>query len=326
MASSHHDHHSHHDEHVHHHVGHHSHHHHTNANLKVLIAAFIITFLFGVVEALSGVWAGSLALISDAGHMVSDALALAMAAAAAWIAKHPPSSRHSYGLIRAEVIAASLNGLLMLGVIAWIAYEAFKRLHNPQSVSGNLVMMIAGIGLIVNLFVARILSHGENDLNRRAAFLHVLGDILGSIAALIAGIVIYFTGWMDIDPLLSLFVAGLLLVSTINLLRNALSVLMEAVPANIPLEKVGKSIAKIEGIINVHDLHIWALSSGKTALSAHIALANMNVWPILLKQIQTMLKKDFQIDHVTIQPEVVPLNSIPSGKIIPIHEQHSHHH
>ena len=323
MADSHH-HHHHTEKHDHHHDHGHSHHHHSSKNLKVLIAALIVTLLFGLIEALGGLWAGSLALISDAGHMVSDALALGMAAVAAWIAKQPPSSRHSYGLIRAEVIAASLNGLLMLGVIVWIVYEAIERLYTPKPVVGSFVMTIAGIGLIVNLVVARLLSHGEDDLNRRAAFLHVLGDILGSVAALAAGMVIYFTGWLAIDPLLSLFVAALLMVSNINLLREALSVLMEAVPANIPLEKVGRSIAEINGIVDVHDLHIWALSTGKAALSAHIALSNMDTWPFILKQIQTMLKSQFEIDHVTIQPEVVLMNPFPRGKIIPIHEKHSH--
>ncbi len=285
--------------------------------------SFCITLLFAFVEAIGGWWSGSLALVSDAGHMASDAFALGLAGVANWIGRRPPSTRHSYGLARAEVIAATINGLLMLGVISWICYEALHRLQNPQPVAGGAVAAIAALGLAVNLFVARTLSHGPHDLNSRAALLHVIGDILGSVAALVAGAVIYFTGWFPIDPLLSLLVAGLVLSSTVSLLRDALNVLMEAVPAGIELEAVGKAIASVENVHNVHDLHIWTLATGKVALSAHIELPSLAAWPALLKRLQTMLHKEFDIDHVTLQPEVLPILTPRGGKVIRIHERQS---
>jgi cobalt-zinc-cadmium efflux system protein len=256
--------------------------------------------------------------------MVSDSVALGLAAVASWIGRRPPSSRHTYGLARSEVIAASLNGLLMLAVVAWICREALDRLHNPQPVQGMMVMLIAALGLAVNLFVARILSHGSDDLNSRAALLHVLGDILGSVAALIAGVVIYFTGWLPIDPLLSLLVAGLVLASTVNLLRDALNVLMEAVPEDIEVEAVGRAMVGVEGIAGVHDLHIWTLATGKIALSAHVDLVSLASWPVLLKRLQAVLRDRFNIEHVTLQPEIIPVVVPPTGKVIPIHERHSH--
>ncbi|HVK53995.1 MAG TPA: cation diffusion facilitator family transporter [Burkholderiales bacterium] len=316
MANSHHN-----DRHSHDHDHHHHHHH--NSSERALIISLVLTLLFAVAEVFGGWLSGSLALISDAGHMVSDAFALGLAAIAAWISRRPPSPRHTFGLARAEVIAASLNGLLMLGVVGWICYEALDRLYNPQPVQGLAVMAIAGLGLAVNLLVARILSKGSHDMNSRAALLHVLGDILGSVAALVAGAVIYVTDWLPIDPLLSLLVAGLVLSSTVRLLRDALNVLMEAVPASIELEIVGTSMAKVEGVVNVHDLHIWTLATGKIALSAHIELASLAAWPSLLKRLQTMLHESFDIDHVTLQPEITPFLSPRDGKVIQIHERQS---
>lgn len=300
--------------------GHHSHYH-PRSGERALIISLVLTLLFAFVEAAGGWFSGSLALISDAGHMASDALALGLATVAAWIARRPPSARHSYGLARAEVIAASLNGLLMLAVIAWICYEALLRLRDPQPVAGGTVMIIAGIGLTINLFVAHMLSHGAQDLNSRAALVHVLGDLLGSVAALAAGAVIYFTGWLPIDPLLSLLVAGLVLASTVRLLREALNVLMEAVPAGLELQRVGRALAGMEGVTRVHDLHIWTLATGKVALSAHIELAGLAAWPALLKRLQVMLHDDFEIDHITLQPEIFPFLAPRSGKVIPIHQK-----
>lgn len=288
-----------------------------------LLTALIVIGGFAIVELIGGWLSGSLALISDAGHMASDAVALALATVAAWIARMPPSQRHSYGLARAEVIAASLNGLLMLGVIVWICYEAVQRLQNPQPVAGGAVMAIAGLGLLINLFVAHSLSHGAHDMNSRAALLHVLGDLLGSVAALAAGVIVYFTGWLPIDPLLSLLVAGLVMASTLRLLRDTLNVLMEAVPAGLELERVGQAMARIEGVARVHDLHIWTLASGTVALSAHIEMTSMKTWPALLRRMQAMLRDEFDIDHATLQPEIVPALGPRTGKVIPIRERRS---
>lgn len=266
--------------------------------------ALLITFAFALVEAAGGWWSGSLALLSDAGHMFSDCITLGLTAFASWVAKHPPSRRHSYGLLRAEIIAALLNGFIMLLVILFIVVEAVARLRQPQPVAGAAVMAIAAVGLVVNIFAALLLSHGEQTLNLRAALLHVIGDLLGSVAALISGAVIFFTGWLPVDPILSLVVAGLILFSTINLLREALHVLMEGVPPNLQMESVGQQMAGIEGVRSVHDLHIWTLASGRIALSAHLEVHDLNVWPKILEATQIMLHRQFDIDHVTLQPEV----------------------
>jgi cobalt-zinc-cadmium efflux system protein len=266
--------------------------------------ALLITFAFALVETAGGWWSGSLALLSDAGHMFSDCMALGLTTFASWVAKRPPTRRHSYGLLRAEIIAALLNGLIMLLVILFIVVEAVARLRQPQPVAGATVMAIAAVGLIINILVALLLSGGERTLNLRAALLHVISDLLGSVSALIAGAVIYFTGWMPVDPILSLVVAGLILFSTLSLFREALHVLMEGVPPNLQMESVGQQMAGIEGVRSVHDLHIWTLASGKIALSAHLEVRDLNVWPKILESAQIMLHRQFDIDHVTLQPEV----------------------
>lgn len=302
------------------HAGHdHGGHSHGNANRNLLLIALLFTLGFSFVEAVGGWVSHSLALISDAGHMFSDALSLGLAALAAQLAKRPASVKHSYGLVRAEVIAASVNGLLMLGVIIYIVVEAVKRLQSPEPVQGFTVMIIAFIGLLVNIIVATMLSRGEHNLNTRAALLHVMGDLLGSVAALVAGAVIYFTGWMPIDPLLSIFVALLILVSTLNLLREALHVLMEGVPRHLDLQLIGDRMAKIADVQSVHDLHIWTLASGQVALSSHISLINMNNWSNTLESIRLMLRREYGIEHVTLQPESAQGITQPYTTKIPIH-------
>lgn len=306
----------HHHDHAH---GHDHGHHHHHAGGNHLLWALAATLGFAFVEALTGYWAGSLALVSDAGHMFSDAVALGIAAFAGWVAQRPPSHRHSYGFARAEVIAALVNSVIMLFVIAFIVAEAVQRLHQPQPVAGGAVMVVALLGLLVNVGVAFILSHGDHDLNTRTALLHVMGDMLGSFAALLAGAVIYFSGWMPIDPLLSLFVSALILYSAVDLLREALHVLMEGVPLHLRLEKVGQAMARMEGVRSVHDLHIWTLSSGRVALSAHVELGEMGIWPEVLAATRTMLHEEFAIDHVTLQPEVQPMVHPPYETRIPIY-------
>ena len=194
-----------------------------------LTGALMFTLAFALVEAVAGYYSGSLALLSDAGHMLTDSTALGLAALTAWLARRPPSRRHTYGLVRLEIVAALVNALLMFGLVGFIAVEAVERFAQPRAVQGGIVTVVAIVGLLVNLGVAWQLSRGEKTLNTRAALLHVMGDLLGSVAALAAGLVIYFTGWMPIDPILSLVVSGLILVSAWRLLAEALDVLLEAV-------------------------------------------------------------------------------------------------
>jgi cobalt-zinc-cadmium efflux system protein len=271
-----------------------------------LLWPLLLTLGFAVVEAAGGWFTGSLALLGDAGHMFSDAAALTLAWLGAWAARKPPSVKHSYGLVRAEVMVALVNGLLMLVVVTAIALEAIQRLHAPQPVQGGEVMLIAFLGLLVNLIVARRLSQNQaqHNLNSRAALLHVIGDILGSIAALAAGAVIHFTGWLPIDPILSLFISALILYSTFNLLREVLRVLMEGVPRHLDLSSVGRAMGEVAEVREVHDVHIWTLSSSVVALSAHVVLQDMEAWPRVLPMLREMLHERFVIDHVTLQPEI----------------------
>lgn len=276
-------------------------HHHHGTSFGTALA---LTLGFALVEALGGWRVGSLALVSDAGHMFSDAAALGLAAFAGWISRRPAGERHSYGFVRAEVLAALLNGLAMLVVIVLIVVEAIERLLEPVSVAGAGVMAIAFIGLIINGLVAVALSRGEHTLNTRAALVHVVGDLLGSVAALIAGAVVYFTGWLPIDPILSMAIAGLILFSTISLLREAMHVLMEGVPRHVELAAVGRELAAIAGVTGVHDLHVWNISSGQVALSAHLDLEDMSRWAQILERSRNMLRERFGIHHLTLQPEV----------------------
>lgn len=284
--------------HAHHHVGH-------DSESGKLLAAVAVTFVFAFVEAITGWWSGSLALLSDAGHMFTDSSALALAAFAAWLARRPPSARHSYGLVRAEVLAALFNSVLMLALIAYIVAEALARFQHPQPVAGGVVMLVATLGLILNLLVGWILSQGAHSLNSRAALLHVMGDALGSVAAIVAGAVIYFTGWMPIDPILSIVVSMLIMFSAYNLLREALHVLMEGVPSHIELSQVGQDLAAIEGVLRVHDLHVWTLSSGTIALSAHLEIHTLTDWPAILVRARERLDTAHSIRHTTLQPEVL---------------------
>ena len=298
-----HEHHKHQHGHAHGHTGRHVHAPPLGRNTAMTWAVALTVGYAGVALA-TGLLFGSLALVSDAGHMISDALALGLAWFAAWLSRRPAGARHSYGLARAEVIAAFLNGLAMVLVVVLISVEAIARLLDPQPVQGLGVMVVAFVGLLVNLIVALILSRGERTLNSRAALLHVTSDVIGSVAALSAGAVIYATGWAPIDPILSLVISLLILAATINLLRETLHVLMEGVPSAIDLQDVGKALAGLEHVANAHDLHIWNISSGQVALSAHLELGSLSHWPQVLAQAREMLSDRFGIEHVTLQPEL----------------------
>jgi len=273
---------------------------------SVLAWSLALTLGFAVVEVVTGFMSNSLALISDAGHMVTDAAALGLALLAQLIAKRPPSARHSFGFGRAEALAAFVNSLVLLLLVGWIGFEAVQRFSQPEQVHGATVFIVAGIGLVINLVLAFILSRGDSNMNTRAALVNVVGDLLGSVAALVAGAVIYFTGWMQIDPLLSLFVALLILKSTIGVLRESYHFLMEGVPDQIDYLKVGADLEKIAGVCSVHDLHVWDMSPGQPALIGHVEIIDLERWPDILHAIKTMLLEKHGIDHITLQAEVAP--------------------
>jgi cobalt-zinc-cadmium efflux system protein len=270
---------------------------------KALGGALILTLLFAVIEVVTGFASNSLALISDAGHMVTDAAALGLALLAQLIAKRPPSARHSFGFGRAEALAAFVNSLAMLALVCWIVFEAVRRFASPQPVQGAVVLGVAAVGIVINLLVAWVLSRDQQNMNTRAAMVNVMGDLLGSIAAVVAGAVIYYTGWVRIDPLLSVFVSMLILRSTIGVLRESYHFLMKGVPAQIDYLQVGADLAALEGVKSVHDLHIWEMSPGEPALIGHLEIADLARWPQVLRAVQDMLLDKHGIDHVTLQPE-----------------------
>ncbi len=274
---------------------------------RLLLIGLVLTLSFAGLEAIGGWWSGSLALLGDAGHMFSDSAALGIALVAARMMQRPPSQRLSYGHGRVEVIAAITNSLFMLAIVIGIISEAFARVSQPGSIDAVTVMLIGSAGLVVNMIVAFVLSKDSHSLNTRAALLHVLGDLLGSVAAIISGVVIYFWGWLLVDPIVSVLICALIVFSSVRLLKEAIHIIMEGVPGHLDLPEVGEAMAGAdERIKSVHDLHIWTLSSGHIALSAHIVLSDMADWPEVLKSEQVVLESDFGITHVTLQPEQVP--------------------
>lgn len=279
-------------------------HHHCHLDKKnYIFYAVFFTFAFGIIEALSGWWSGSLTLLSDAGHMWVDALALALAALASWLARRPTTAKHTYGFGRAEVIVAWLSSILLVVLIIKILTEAVNRLYTPHYVAGTTVIIVAVIGLIINVLTAWILHKGEKTLNTRAALLHVLSDLLGSVAVLVSGVIIYFTNWTQIDPILSIFVCILILISTIRLLRESLLVLMEGTPIHIKTDHVKLVMQNVHGVNTIHDLHIWTLTSGTILLTAHVVIADPKYWPMIIDDLREVLQKNFDIAHITLQIE-----------------------
>ena len=273
------------------------------SNQNLLLIALVLTLGFAGVEGAAAYFANSLALISDAGHMVTDAAALGLALLAQIISRRPPSPKHSFGFGRAEALAAFVNSIVMLALVVWIVFEAISRFYDPHKVDGLTVTVVASIGLLMNIVVAWVLSRDKKSVNTRAALVHVMGDLLGSIAALIAGVVIQLTGWMPIDAILSILVSLLILKSTISILKESYHFLMEGVPLHIDYLKVGRDLKSVPGVLAVHDLHVWEMTPSFPALIGHIEIANMQEWPQIMSRINLMLLDKHGIDHVTLQPE-----------------------
>ena len=226
-----------------------------------------------------------------------------MALLAQIISRRPPSPKHSFGFGRAEALAAFVNSIVMLALVVWIVFEAISRFYDPHKVDGLTVTVVASIGLLMNIVVAWVLSRDKKSVNTRAALVHVMGDLLGSIAALIAGVVIQLTGWMPIDAILSILVSLLILKSTTSILKESYHFLMEGVPLHIDYLQVGKDLRAVPGVLAVHDLHVWEMTPSFPALIGHIEIANMQEWPQIMSRINLMLLDKHGIDHVTLQPE-----------------------
>jgi cobalt-zinc-cadmium efflux system protein len=257
-----------------------------------------------VVEAVGGWLTNSLALLSDAAHMLSDVGALGLTYFALLIGARRASARNTYGYYRAEILAALVNGVILWVVVFFIVREAWERLFAPPEVAGAGMMLVAVAGLVVNVVVARRLhGHAHGSLSVRGAYLHVLADLLGSVGAVVAGLVILTTGWTLADPIVSIGIALLILFSSWRLVREAVDVLMEAVPAHVDLEELQRRLEAVPGTVEVHDLHVWSLTTGHCALSAHAVVDGAVAGDDVLAAMAGMCAEAFRIDHVTIQIE-----------------------
>src|SRR5699024_6267824 len=288
---------------------HHSHHHdHTHgANKKALTVSLILIGIFMLVEVIGGVLTNSLALLSDAGHMLSDAISLLVALMAFKIGERTADTESTFGYKRFEILAAMFNGATLIVIAIAIFIGAIGRFINPPEIASTGMLVIAVIGLLVNLIVAKILTSGDthDNLNMRGAFLHVLGDLFGSVAAIVAALSIMFFGWGFMDPLASVIVAILITVSGWRVLRQSLHVLMEGVPEGISLDKLTKVMNEVEGVEGVHHVHVWTITSGFNAMSGHIVVnGQLNVHETQkIIQAEESKMKEIDINHVTLQVE-----------------------
>jgi cobalt-zinc-cadmium efflux system protein len=271
--------------------------------VRRLRGALAVTAIFLVVEVVGGFLANSLALLADAGHMLTDVAALALSLFVAWFSRQPASPQRTYGYLRWEVLAAFLNGATLLLISVWIVWEAILRLRAPEEVGSGLMLIVATAGLIVNVIAARMLhAHGESSLNVRAAYLHVLGDLLGSVGTVAAALVVRATGWLAADPVASIIMAALILRGAWRLVRESVDVLLESTPSHISLGSVRTQLEAIPGVESVHDLHVWTVTSGLVAMSAHAIVREPERHQHVLEHVHDAMRL-FGIDHVTVQLE-----------------------
>ena len=309
MSDAHHDHE--HDDH-----GPHGHHQHRlvsrgseGARLKLVL---IITVLFMIAEVVGGLLSGSLALLADSGHMFTDVAALALSLFAMRIAQRPPNTKRTFGYVRLEILAALVNGATLLLIAGLIVLEAWQRLRDPVAIDGTIMLGVATLGLGVNIIGASLLhSHAHDNLNVRGAYLHVLGDLLGSVGAIAAGVIVLTTGWTPADAIISAMIALLILFSAWKLMREATHVLLESVPAHIDMDRMLDALSSIDGLDEVHDVHVWTLTSGFVAISAHGVIDDPTDHSRVLNEVRELVASH-GIDHVTFQIEMRRLYQIPT--------------
>ena len=283
-------------------------------NERSLWIALGLTTSFMVAEVVAGVLTGSLALISDAAHMLTDAAALAIALAAVRVARRPADASRTYGYHRFEILAAAFNALMLFAVAIYILVEAYGRFQEPPEIETTAMMSVAIVGLIVNLISMRLLAAGKDDsLNVKGAYLEVWSDMLGSLGVIAGALVIRFTGWAWVDPVIAVGIGLWVLPRTWVLLKESLNILLEGVPAGIVVSAVSEAVTKMPGVIGVHDLHVWALTSGKPSLTAHVVHDPALPHDALLEPLREMLARDFSIFHSTLQLEVVPCPQATEG-------------
>ena len=275
-------------------------------NRRALAVVLALTASFTVVEIIGGLLTGSLALLADAGHMLSDNLSLGIALFAAWLAGRPATPEKSFGYRRAEILAALANGTTLVAISIWIFAEAYSRLREPTDVLGGPMLAVAALGLLVNVAGAIVLyrSRGEN-LNVEGAMRHVVADALGSVGAMVAAAVIILTGWRYADPLISIAIGLLILGSSWKLLRDSTNILLEATPRNLNAEEVGHKMAAADGVVEVHDLHIWTITSGFPALAAHVLVGRDEDCHARRRELEELLAHEFDISHTTLQVDHV---------------------
>lgn len=306
-------------------MGHH--HHHVHGTGWVLRASLLATLVFTAIEIFAGIRSGSLALLSDAGHNFTDALALLLAAVGVYLQDRPADTTKTYGYGRAGVVAAFLNACTLLVISVVILWEAFQRILHPQPVNQTIMIWVAAGALVLNGSIMAALHRGkQGDINIRAAFIHMLGDAVGAVAIIIGAVAIRFTGWTYADPILSICLAILIVYTAWDIIRESLNILLEGLPRGIELERVTAGLSAVDGVLDVHDLHIWSLASHTHALSSHVLIEDMppSASEAILKSINDVLC-GFGIHHSTIQFEHVPCGLSDSG--CNVHAQaHSHAH
>lgn len=298
-----------------------------NSNGRRLLLAFGVTAGFMVIEAIGGVVSGSLALLADAGHMLTDSAALLFALLAVHFARRPPSVRHTFGWLRLTTLAAFVNAIALLFIIVLIVWEAVKRFYTPQPVAGVTMMVIAVAGLLANILAFWILHRGseEKNLNVRAAALHVMGDLLGSVGAIIAAIVIMTTGWTPIDPILSVLVSCLVLRSAWSLLKESLNELLEGAPQAIDVAALKRNMRRsLPEVRDVHHVHVWLVGE-KPLMTLHVQVVPPHDHDALLDRIHHFLEQQYQIDHATVQMEYQPCSG-PECHLNEAHSEQGHHH
>jgi cobalt-zinc-cadmium efflux system protein len=299
------------------------------ASQRALAIAFGITACIFIAEAVAGILTNSLALLADAGHMLSDVAALGLSMFAIWMAMRPATVTRTYGFHRVEILAALANGGALVLIALYIFWESAQRFEEPPDVRSLPMLIVATAGLSANMASGAILyRHSGRSLNVKGAYLHVWGDALGSVGAISAGIVMLTTGWFLADPIISVFIGGLILVSSWRILRESLGVLLEAVPAHVDVHQLEGALKAVPGVSGVHDLHVWTLTSGWVALSAHCELDGQRETDDILEELCGMLHHRFEIQHVTIQPESRTLHARASNHSLPrcISEVGDEHH
>lgn len=297
----------------HHHDHAHSHGHlhgHREGSKKALLTVFMLTALYMVMEAVGGLMTNSLALLADAGHMFTDAAALGLSFAAMWLASRPPTPSKSFGYYRFEILATLVNGASLLVVAGGIFWEAFQRIGSAPEVDSVPMLLIATGGLVINLLGAYILSRSaSHSLNVKGALAHVIGDALGSVAAIVAGLLMWRFGWYLADPIVSALVGVLILRSAWGLVTMSVDILIQATPLHIDPAKVTETLLECPGVSSVHDLHIWTVTSGMFSLSCHVVVDDVVASQEVLCRLRDSLHEEFHIDHATIQVETADLNA-----------------